>query len=64
MQVPERTRTVKANGPLPAVGDIEEAVRNAIANPIAHEPLSNQVGPKAKITIAFDDTSGAYFQTQ
>ena len=64
VQVPERTRTVKANGPLPAVGDIEEAVRNAIANPIAHEPLTKLVGPKAKVTIAFDDTSGAYFQTQ
>ncbi len=64
VQVPDRTRTVTARGPLPAVGDIEQAVRDAISNPISHEPLRKLVGPKARVTIAFDDASGSYFQTQ
>ena len=63
-QVPERTRTIRAKSPLPAVADIEQAIRDAINNPIAHEPLATLVGPKAKVTIAFDDASGAYFQTR
>ena len=64
VQVPERTRTVTARAPLPAVGDIEQAVRDAISNPISHEPLGKLVGPKSTVTIAFDDASGSYFQTQ
>ena len=64
VQVPDRTRTVGANPPLPAVPDIEQAVRHAIDNPLAHEPIRKLVGPKAKVTIAFDDASGSYFQTQ
>ncbi len=64
VQVPERTRTITAKRPLPGVPDIQQAVRDAIHNPIAHEPLHKLVGPKAKVTIAFDDASGAYFQTQ
>ena len=64
IQVPDRTRTLTANDPLPAVPDIEDAVRDAINNPIAHEPLRKLVGPGAKVTIAFDDASGSYFQTR
>ena len=64
VQVPERTRTITAKRPMPAVPDIEQAVREAVADPIAHEPLHKLVGPKAKVTIAFDDASGTYFQTQ
>ena len=63
-QVPERTRVVEAKRPMPAVPDIEQAVRDAIAHPVAHEPLHKLVGPRAKVTIAFDDASGAYFQTR
>ena len=63
-QVPERTRTINAKRPMSPVPNIEQAVRNAISNPIAHEPLTKLVGPKAKVTIAFDDASGAYFQTK
>jgi nickel-dependent lactate racemase len=63
-QVPERTRTVTAKGPMSPLPDVEEAVREALNNPVAHEPLSSLVGPKAKVTIAFDDASGSYFQTQ
>ena len=64
VELPERTRVVNAKRPLPAVPDIEQAVRDAIANPIAHDPLPKLVGPKAKVTIALDDASGSYFQTQ
>jgi hypothetical protein len=63
-EMPERTRVITAKRPLPAVPDIAEAVREAINNPIAHEPLRKLVGPKARVTIAFDDTSGAFFQTR
>ena len=63
-EVPERTHTLAARSPLPAVTDIEDAVRAAINSPIAHEPLRKLVGPKAKVTIAFDDASGSFFQTQ
>lgn len=53
--LPERTRIVQANPPLAPLPDLAAAIREAIANPIAHQPLSNLVGPKAKVTIAFDD---------
>ena len=64
IELPERTRVVTSKRPLAAVPDVEQAVRDAIANPIAHDPLPKLVGPKAKVTIAFDDASGSYFQTQ
>lgn len=64
VQVPERTRTITAKRPLPAVTDIGQAVRDAIADPIAHQPLSKLIGPKARVTIAFDDASGSYFRTR
>ena len=64
VRVPERTRTITAGRPLPAVPDVEQAVREAIDSPIAHDPLHKLVGPKSKVTIAFDDASGSYFQTQ
>ena len=64
VQLPERTRTITAKRPRPAVPDIKSAVRDAIEDPIAHEPLRKLVGPKAKVTIAFDDASGSYFQTR
>ncbi|MCI0441430.1 MAG: nickel-dependent lactate racemase [Chloroflexi bacterium] len=63
-QLPERTRVITGKRPIPGVPDIAEAVRNAISNPIAHEPIGELVGPKSRVTIAFDDASGAYFQTQ
>ena len=62
--LPERTRTITANRPLPAITDIRETVLEAINSPIAHEPLGKLVGPKSRVTIAFDDASGSYFQTQ
>lgn len=64
VEVPERTRVITGKPPMPPVQSIEQSVREAIANPIAHEPLRKLVGPKSKVTIAFDDASGSYFQTK
>ena len=63
-ELPERTRTIIAKQPMSVVADIADAVRDAVNNPISHEPLSRLVEPRAKVTIAFDDASGSYFQTQ
>lgn len=51
----EDTRVLGAPAPLPAIADPAAAVREAIANPVAHEPLERLVGPASKVTIAFDD---------
>lgn len=62
-QIPERTRVIEAKRPLPAIPDIGEAIRNALANPVGHEPLAKLVNSKSKVTIAFDDASGSYHRT-
>ena len=64
VRVPERTRTVTAKPALAPVADIGQAVRDAIEHPEAHEPLRKLVSPKSKVTIAFDDASGSYFETR
>ena len=64
VRLPERTRVIDARPPMAPVPDIRQAVRDAIENPIAHEPLRKLAGPKSKVTIAFDDASGSYFQTK
>lgn len=64
VKAPERTRIITGKPPMPPVQSIEQSVREVIANPIAHEPLRKLVGPKSKVTIAFDDASGAYFRTK
>ena len=63
VQVPQRTRTVTAKPKLPPVPDVAQAVKDAIRSPIAHEPLPKLVSPKSRVTIAFDDASGSFFQT-
>lgn len=62
--LPERTRVIEGKPPLPAIPDISERLREVIAGPIAHEPLNKLVSGKSRVVIAFDDASGAYFQTQ
>ncbi len=58
-RLPERTRIIRhTTPPIPAVKDTEQAVRDALKNPIAHEPLSKSVGPKSVVTIGFDDPIG------
>ncbi len=58
-KLPERTRIIKAPPPLPPLPNLEQAVREALESPIAHEPLSKLVNSKSKVTIAFDDPSGS-----
>ena len=57
--LPERTRVISHTTPaMSPVPDVAQAVREALDNPIAHEPLSKLVGPSSKVTIAFDDPIG------
>jgi nickel-dependent lactate racemase len=58
-ELPERTRVIKnTNQPLPPLPDPAQAVRDALNSPIAHEPLSQLVNSKSRVTIAFDDPIG------
>ena len=57
-ELPERTRVIRQNQPLPALSDPSQAVRDALKLPIAHDPLSKLLGPKSKVTVAFDDPGG------
>jgi nickel-dependent lactate racemase len=57
--LPERTRTIRRRtAPKPALKDVANAVRDAIRNPVGHEPLSKLIGPKSTVTIGFDDPIG------
>jgi len=53
--VPERTRVLEPPAPLPPLYDPAAAFLEALRTPIDHEPLARLAGPKAKVTIAFDD---------
>jgi hypothetical protein len=53
--LPERTQILKSPFPLPPLENLEQAIRDALYSPIAHDPVSKLVGPKSKVTIAFDD---------
>jgi len=58
-ELPERTRVIRqTKPPLPPLPNTSQAVRNALNSPIAHDPLPKLVGPKSKVTIAFDDPIG------
>ncbi len=54
-RLPERTQILKSPSPLPLLKNLEQAIRDALYSPIAHDPISKLVGPKSKVTIAFDD---------
>ncbi len=59
VSLPKRTRVIRtAAEPLPSLPDPAKAVRDALANPIAHEPLERLVGPKSTVAIGFDDPIG------
>jgi len=57
VKFPERTRFLpdKPIYSRPPLKDLEGAIREALANPIAHDPIPKLVGKGAKVTIAFDD---------
>ena len=52
-----RSRVVYAPEPLPAIEDVDGAIRHALLNPIEQDPLPEQLFPGMKLTIAFDDVS-------
>jgi len=59
VKLPERTRIIQQETPpMQPIKDVAKAVREAINNPIAHEPLSKLVGSKSVVTIGFDDPIG------
>ena len=56
-RLPLDTRVIYPPPPLPAVPDIDEAIETALENPLGCDPLSAQIRPGMKVTIAFDDLS-------
>ena len=55
VDLPEQTRVLRPPAPRPPLQDIPGAVRAALAEPVAHEPLARLVGPASRVTIAVDD---------
>ena len=54
---PDRSRVIYAPEPLPALDDIDGAIRNALEHPVDADPLRTLLFPGMKLTIAFDDVS-------
>ncbi len=54
---PWGTRVVYPPDSLPAIKDVNAAIRHALANPLGSEPLPELLKPGMKLTIAFDDIS-------
>jgi hypothetical protein len=54
---PLGTRVVYPPEALPAVRDVEEAIQDALLNPLESEPLPELLRPGMRLTIAFDDIS-------
>ena len=54
---PDRSRVIYAPEPLPAIDNIDGAIRHALDNPISADPLRALLFPGMKLTIAFDDVS-------
>ncbi len=54
---PDRSRIIYAPEPLPAIDDIDGAIRHALLHPIDQDPLPTLLFPGMRLTIAFDDVS-------
>ncbi|MGE0305776.1 MAG: lactate racemase domain-containing protein, partial [Acidimicrobiia bacterium] len=52
-----RSRIIYPPEPLPAIKDVDAAIRHALDNPIEMDPLRELLRPGMKLTIAFDDLS-------
>jgi hypothetical protein len=52
-----RSRVVYPPEPLPAIKDVDGAIRHALLHPIDQDPLPTLLRPGMKLTIAFDDVS-------
>lgn len=55
--LPKGTRIIYPPPPLEPIEDVDSAIEAAIENPLGTEPLSAQLKPGMKVTIAFDDIS-------
>src|SRR5690606_15974967 len=53
----ERSRIIYPPEPLPGLDDPDQAIRDALENPIDSEPLSALLFADMRLTIAFDDIS-------
>ncbi|MEY4339686.1 MAG: hypothetical protein RLZ14_1536, partial [Actinomycetota bacterium] len=53
----DRSRVIYPPEPLPAIRDIDGAIRHALLHPHDQDPLPAQLFPGMKLTIAFDDVS-------
>jgi hypothetical protein len=52
-----RSRVVYPAEPLPAIKDVDAAIRQALLHPVDSDPLPALLFPGMKLTIAFDDVS-------
>ena len=52
-----RSRVIYPGEPLRGLDDPDEAIRQALLNPIGDDPLPSLLRPGMKLTIAFDDVS-------
>ncbi|MBI2192996.1 MAG: DUF2088 domain-containing protein [Planctomycetes bacterium] len=55
--LPSGTRLLYPRPPLPPIPNVEEATEQATEHPLDAPPLSSQLRPGMKVTIAFDDIS-------
>src|SRR5438128_10562922 len=55
--LPAGTRVIYPPQPLPGIDDVDGAIEEALENPLGADPLSAQLRPGMKLTIAFDDIS-------
>ncbi len=56
-RLPEGTRVIYPNPPLPGLTDVRGAIEHALAHPLGCEPLTALLTPNTRVTIAFDDIS-------
>ncbi len=55
--LPRGSRVIYPPPPLPGLEDMDGAIAHALENPLGADPLSAQLRPGMKLTIAFDDIS-------
>ncbi|MFM7423432.1 MAG: lactate racemase domain-containing protein [Elainella sp.] len=55
--LPQGTRVIYPNASHPSISNVDAAIEDALENPLGCDPLSAQLRPGMKVTIAFDDLS-------
>lgn len=56
-RLPLGTRVIYPPPPLRPIADVDAAIEHALEHPVGMDPLSGQLRPGMKVTIAFDDLS-------